>query len=104
MSCDRHGAGGQCDRGGDLEEDQIVPDAMRALAKNKPIIVLNPNSTRPWQHVLEPLGEYLRLAEALAAAQTCNKKPNPYCEAFNFGPTLNSNRPVKELVATILQH
>ena len=90
--------------GGDWAEDRIVPDAMRAIAENQPIRVRNPNATRPWQHVLEPLGGYLRLAEALAAAQTSNNKPNPYCEAFNFGPTLNSNRPVKELVATLFQY
>ena len=90
--------------GGDWAEDRIVPDAMRALANNQPIPVRNPNATRPWQHVLEPLGGYLRLAEALAAAQTCNNKPNTYCEAFNFGPTLNSNRQVGDLIETILQY
>jgi len=90
--------------GGDWAEDRIVPDAMRALAAGQPVPVRSPNSTRPWQHVLEPLGGYMRLAEALAAAQAKKAKPNPYCEAFNFGPTLNSNRPVKELVATMLQY
>ena len=50
--------------GGDWAADRIVPDAMRALAAGKPIAVRNPTATRPWQHVLEPLGGYLRLAEA----------------------------------------
>ena len=89
--------------GGDWAEDRIVPDAMRALAKNQPIIVRNPNATRPWQHVLEPLGGYLLLAEALAEAQASNNKPNPYCEAFNFGPLLEANRSVQQLIETALQ-
>ena len=84
--------------GGDWAADRIVPDAMRSLARGEPIPVRNPAATRPWQHVIEPLAGYLRLAEALAQA------PNPPCEAFNFGPGLASNRPVGELVATILEH
>ena len=84
--------------GGDWAEDRIVPDAMRSLARGEPIPVRNPAATRPWQHVIEPLAGYLRLAEALA------QDPQPPCEAFNFGPGLASNRPVGELVATILDH
>jgi CDP-glucose 4,6-dehydratase len=84
--------------GGDWSADRIVPDAMRALAATQPIAVRNPNATRPWQHVLEPLGGYLRLAEALAT------DPNPPCEAFNFGPHLESNRTVRDLVCTLLSH
>ena len=77
---------------------------MSALAAGQPVPVRNPDATRPWQHVLEPLGGYLRLAEALAAAQTSNNKPNPYCEAFNFGPMLEANRPVRELIEAAFQH
>jgi len=84
--------------GGDWAADRIVPDAVRALAACEPIAVRNPSATRPWQHVLEPLGGYLRLAEALAT------DPDPPCEAFNFGPQLESNRPVRELVASMLSH
>jgi CDP-glucose 4,6-dehydratase len=84
--------------GGDWAADRIVPDAIRSLALGEPIPVRNPAATRPWQHVIEPLAGYLRLAEALAQA------PTPPCEAFNFGPSLASNRPVGELVATILEH
>lgn len=58
--------------GGDWAEDRIVPDCMRRLARGEPVPVRNPHATRPWQHVLEPLGGYLllgaRLHEALAAA------------------------------------
>ena len=84
--------------GGDWAADRIVPDAMRALAAGEPIAVRNPSATRPWQHVLEPLGGYLRLAEALAT------DPHPPCEAFNFGPQLGSNRPVRDLVNSMLSH
>ena len=83
--------------GGDWAADRIVPDAVRALAAGEPIAVRNPNATRPWQHVLEPLGGYLRLAEALAT------ESDPPCEAFNFGPHLESNRPVRELMANMLK-
>ena len=84
--------------GGDWAEDRIVPDAIRALVSGQPIPVRNPLATRPWQHVLEPLGAYLRLAQVLAC------EADPPCEAFNFGPTLDSNRPVQELVASMLSH
>ena len=89
--------------GGDWAEDRIVPDAMRALAMGEPIPVRNPRATRPWQHVLEPLGGYLLLAEKLAGAQA-GSGPNPYAEAFNFGPSLEANRPVQQLIVEALQH
>ena len=84
--------------GGDWAIDRIVPDAIRSLAKGQAISVRNPSATRPWQHVIEPLGGYLRLAEVLASY------PAPPCEAFNFGPYLANNRPVSDLVETILEH
>ena len=84
--------------GGDWARDRIMPDAMRALAKGNAIAVRNPAATRPWQHVLEPLGGYLLLAQQLLSQN------EPPCEAFNFGPSLSSNRPVAELVATMLEH
>ncbi len=84
--------------GGDWAEERIVPDAMRALAAAQTIPVRSPHATRPWQHVLEPLGGYLLLAERLATACAC------YATAFNFGPALEANRPVRELVEAALQH
>ncbi|MEE4238903.1 MAG: CDP-glucose 4,6-dehydratase, partial [Anderseniella sp.] len=89
--------------GGDRAEDRIIPDAMRALAAGEPIPVRNPASTRPWQHVLEPLSGYLCLAEALTTGQT-REGTNPYCEAFNFGPSLEANRSVRELIEEALIH
>lgn len=84
--------------GGDWAVDRIVPDAIRALARGEAILVRNPKATRPWQHVIEPLAGYLRLAEALA------EDDSPPCEAFNFGPSLASNRSVGELVDTIIEY
>ncbi|MHA3960294.1 CDP-glucose 4,6-dehydratase [Synechococcus sp. LTW-G] len=84
--------------GGDWATDRIVPDAMRALAARQPIPVRNPTATRPWQHVLEPLNGYLLLAQQML------NQSQPPCDAFNFGPTLNSNRSVADLVQTMLQH
>ena len=88
--------------GGDWADDRIVPDAMRALAAGEPIPVRSPGSTRPWQHVLEPLGGYLLLAERLASSTGASA--NTYAHAFNFGPSLEANRSVRELVETALQH
>lgn len=83
--------------GGDWAMDRIVPDVMRALSKNQPIEVRNPFATRPWQHVLEPLSGYLRLAESLSHFPEL-------AQAFNFGPHLEANRPVKQLVEQALLH
>ena len=52
--------------GGDWGEDRLIPDIMRAALSGAPIPIRNPEAVRPWQHVLNPLGGYLRLAEALA--------------------------------------
>ena len=90
--------------GGDWSEDRIVPDAIRALQQQQPIWVRNPHATRPWQHVLEPLGGYLQLAQLLYEAAPNNPLSNPFAEAFNFGPNLTSNRPVRELVEEILKY
>ena len=83
--------------GGDWAADRIVPDAMRALGQGQPIGVRNPSATRPWQHVLEPLGGYLVLAERLTADPSLS-------DAFNFGPQLEANRSVRELVEETLCH
>ncbi len=88
--------------GGDWAEDRIVPDAMCSLAAGEAIPVRSPEATRPWQHVLEPLGGYLLLAERLAGTAGCAE--HSYASAFNFGPALEANRPVRALVEVALQH
>ena len=92
--------------GGDWAEDRIVPDAIRALSSGKPIPVRNPGFTRPWQHVLEPLGGYLLLGAKLEQARAA-KSPEQiarFASAFNFGPEPSANRPVREIVEEILKH
>ncbi|ELR71646.1 CDP-glucose 4,6-dehydratase [Fulvivirga imtechensis AK7] len=88
--------------GGDWAKDRIVPDCIRDLVKCGVIGVRNPHATRPWQHVLEPLHGYLHLGAKLLNVQ--NKNVVDYCEAFNFGPGVSSNRSVKELVESIIQY
>lgn len=87
--------------GGDWAVDRIVPDVMRALAANRPVEVRNPEATRPWQHVLEPLGGYLLLAVRMAEAGTAERREAVF-GGFNFGPDPDSTRSVRELVDTIL--
>jgi CDP-glucose 4,6-dehydratase len=66
--------------GGDWADDRLIPDILRAFQANKPVIIRNPLSTRPWQHVLEPLSGYLVIAQALYLGG------DDYAEAWNFGP------------------
>jgi CDP-glucose 4,6-dehydratase len=67
--------------GGDWAADRLVPDAMRAFSSDRPLVVRNPAAVRPWQHVLEPLAGYLRLAERLYDGGRL-----PPQMALNFGP------------------
>lgn len=91
---------------GDWAADRIVPDCIRALQGGRPIPVRNKVSTRPWQHVLEPLGGYLLLAAQLAASRENGDKNRAarLASAFNFGPPLSSNRTVADLVGEVLKH
>ena len=84
--------------GGDWAENRIIPDVVRALEKKEKILVRNPLSTRPWQHVLEPLSGYLLLAESLS------RNNINFSTAFNFGPLIESNRSVQELVKECLKN
>jgi CDP-glucose 4,6-dehydratase len=92
--------------GGDWAADRIVPDAVRALETGKPIPVRNPAFTRPWQHVIEPLGGYLLLGAKLEAARASGdaKEVAKYTGAFNFGPGPSANRTVRQLVEELLTH
>lgn len=80
--------------GADWAEDRIVPDCIRAHRAGKKALIRNPASTRPWQHVLEPLGGYL-IATARAGSRA-NRDWNG--ESFNFGPYAENSRTVLELV------
>lgn len=83
--------------GGDWAEDRIIPDVIRSIDDNNPVTVRNPSSTRPWQHVLEPLSGYLVLAQKLM------QNPNNHACAYNFGPAYDSNRSVLELVNEVFK-
>jgi CDP-glucose 4,6-dehydratase len=94
--------------GGDWAADRIVPDCIRALDGGEAIRVRNSKATRPWQHVLEPLSGYLLLAAQLHslvnASVLQSASISKICSTFNFGPNLDSNRSVGELVAEVLKH
>jgi len=70
--------------GGDWSVDRIIPDCIKAIENNENIEIRNPSAIRPWEHVLEPLGGYLLLGQKMM------EEPGKYCEAWNFGPELNS--------------
>ena len=86
--------------GGDWAPDRIVVDAVGALSSGVPIGVRNPAAIRPWQHVLEPLSGYLRLAEELG--ESGGQRPE-IRSAFNFGPGRDAERNVRELVERLIQ-
>ena len=65
--------------GGDWSENRLFPDIVRSNFENKNLIIRNPNSTRPWQHVLEPLSGYLLLIEDMYIS-------SDYSDSWNFGP------------------
>ena len=81
--------------GGDWSSDRIVPDCIKAWSKGKVVKLRNPHSTRPWQHVLEPLSGYLCLALALASKDKFHGEP------FNFGPQAQQNHSVLDLVKSM---
>ena len=81
--------------GGDWAVNRIVPDVVRAASQRESVKLRNPYSTRPWQHVLEPLSGYIALAKKI----NHNKELNG--ESFNFGPPLENNFSVNDLVKTM---
>ena len=86
------GRAGNVIGGGDWSKDRIIVDCIREWTEGNPVQIRSPNSTRPWQHVLEPLSGYLSLASDLYV----NRKNNG--ESFNFGPKSEQNRTVLELI------
>ncbi len=84
--------------GGDWAIDRIVPDCIKAWSQSKVVDIRNPDATRPWQHVLEPLSGYLVLGAQLAV------KYELHGEAYNFGPPAHQNRSVRELINKMEQY
>jgi CDP-glucose 4,6-dehydratase len=81
--------------GGDWAEDRLVPDCLGAFTRSKAVHIRNPRSTRPWQHVLEPLRGYLALVEKLI------ENGRDFAEAWNFGPNLKDAQPVNWVVVEL---
>lgn len=84
--------------GGDWAKDRIVPDCFRAWSRGEQVLTRNPQSVRPWQHVLEPLSGYLWLGARLS------REPRLHGEAFNFGPLPESNQTVERLLTEFKKH
>lgn len=78
--------------GGDWADDRLIPDFLRAMDAGETLKIRSPRSTRPWQHVLEPLSGYLLLAEQLYS------NDSGYAEAWNFGPADEDARPVEWII------
>ena len=78
--------------GGDWAADRLVPDCLKAFAGNQPVQLRFPGAVRPWQHVLEPLSGYLRLAEALLHSES-----GQAASAWNFGPDARGDATVGQL-------
>ena len=81
--------------GGDWSENRLIPDIIRSIFENKKLIIRNPKSTRPWQHVLESINGYLNLGYAL----TYEKQK--FIGSLNFGPEIGDNKSVEEILKII---
>ena len=84
--------------GGDWSKNRLIPDCVKSWSKNKKVLIRNPQSTRPWQHVLEAVGGYLLLALNL------QKNKKLHGEVFNFGPNNTKNYSVISLVKLMKKH
>ena len=84
--------------GGDWATDRLIPDIVKAASINESVFVRSPYATRPWQHVLEPLSGYLTLGWRLLEGK------KEFAEGWNFGPNIESNISVKEVVTESKKH
>jgi CDP-glucose 4,6-dehydratase len=76
--------------GGDIAKDRLMPDLIRSFHANIPAVIRNPNSLRPWQHVLDPISGYLKIGKLLSENKTL-------AHAYNFGPGDDSKLSVEEM-------
>jgi CDP-glucose 4,6-dehydratase len=84
--------------GGDWALDRLIPDCIRAIRKNIPIMIRNPHSVRPWQFVLEPLCGYLMLGEKLLAEKS------EFAKSYNFGPEKDSILSVNDIIDMLAKY
>lgn len=87
------GRAGNVIGGGDWSKDRLIPDIAKAFSNNEQVIIRNPKSVRPWQHVLEPVIGYLLLGAHLF------EKPLEFNQSYNFGPFLSDALPVEKMLA-----
>ncbi len=87
------GRAGNVIGGGDWSVDRLVPDLVRAFQANQPAVLRNPDATRPWQHVLEPLNGYLLAVESIFA------RPGASPASWNFGPDTAGNQSVGDVAS-----
>tara|TARA_Y100000389_G_scaffold196234_1_gene228839 strand:+ start:7237 stop:8301 length:1065 start_codon:yes stop_codon:yes gene_type:complete len=83
--------------GGDWAENRLVPDIFRSILSKSIVSIRNPNAIRPWQHVLEPLGGYIHLAQLSYSSDN-------YSEPWNFGPEKDNMRSVQDVLDEISLH
>jgi CDP-glucose 4,6-dehydratase len=81
--------------GGDWGKDRLIPDIMRSIQNKEEVIIRSPNSTRPWQHILEPLRGYLMLGQKLLEGK------KEFAEAWNFGPLIENYITVEQVIKDI---
>jgi CDP-glucose 4,6-dehydratase len=84
--------------GGDWAKDRLMTDIMLSVSQGKKVSIRNPNATRPWQHVLEPLSGYLSIGQKLLEERV------EFGEAWNFGPSDEGSITVEEVVNHVKQH
>ena len=82
--------------GGDDSNNRLLPDITKSVIRNSPLVIRNPESVRPWQHVLDPLNGYVQLASRLAEG-------DDLANSYNFGPTNQSFMTVQEVASRALQ-
>ena len=86
------GRAGNVIGGGDWSKDRLIPDCFRSWSKKNAPLIRHPNSTRPWQHVIEVVYGYILLAKKL------DENPKLHGQVFNFGPSYKKNYKVKEIL------
>ena len=84
--------------GGDWSKNRIIPDCIKTIKKQKNLVIRNPLSTRPWQHVLEPISGYLILAKKLY------ETPKKFSGSWNFGPRNKETKNVYDVANIIIKN
>jgi len=83
--------------GGDWSDNRLIPDCIKSIEAGDDIVIRSPSATRPWEHVLEPISGYLLLGQKLT------EDPIKYATAFNFGPKIEANKTVLEMVNKVVE-